>query len=318
METVTNHHRINNPYFMVGGTEELFAKTAPKQVEKARRAIFDQLVAVLPQSPIIWVTTAEIRMVLIGLVARARTEYPNSPIVSLSRLYFDMADGFLDCNRIVDPWGKSLGVGPRPGAIKLSDQIARLKGQFPSRSFIIVDDMLFHGESLEKLMAAGLSVSAIVTAFAIEKGTKKADELGVPRFIKTVVARLLDMVPIHDWLPPLPLCGKVVGTKKDRQMPEPTFVNGLSLCLPYLAPFITPEDVTDWASIPTDKVASFSSVCLEQSLAICEILRQKGVIRTMADLARMNPRASYPIIGRVDPDKSATALLKEALAQLGN
>lgn len=319
MKTVIDHHREgNDPYYVVGGTEELFEAVAPHQVEKARQAIFDQLAVTLPNNPIYWVTTTEVKADLTQLVAEAKTQFPESPVVSLSRVYFDAADYYLECNRLTDHEGNSLGVGPRPGSASLATQIAVLKQRFLSKKLIVVDDMLFHGESLEKLIAAGLDIAAIVTAFAVQQGTKKAEELGVPWYVETVVAKLLDMIPIHDWLPPLPLCGKVVGHKPNGQLPEPVIEQGLSLCLPYLTPFISTEQVTNWASIPTDHVLEFSAICLERSLGICQELETRGVITKMSDLAKMEPRASHPVLGKIDPEKRIVVFLKEAIVQLNN
>jgi len=319
VKTTSDHHREgNDPYFVVGGTEELFETIAHTQVEKARQAIFDQLATALPNHPINWVTTAEVKAVLTRLVAEARVRFPESPTVSLSRVYYDTADCYLECNRLTDPEGNPLGVGPRPGSASLATQTAILKQRFPSKKLIVVDDMLFHGESLEKLMAAGLDLAAIVTAFAVQQGTKKAEELGIQWYVETVVAKLLDMIPLHDWLPPLPLCGKVVGYKPDGPLPQPMFEHGLSLCLPYLVPFITPEKVTEWASIPTDHAVEFSAVCLKQSLEICQVLETRRVLTKMSDLANMEPRASHPVLGKVDPEKRIVVFLREALAQLDN
>jgi hypothetical protein len=316
METI-NHHAGGAPYYLVEGSEHRFVDLIPAIIKRAQLIIWEEIGSILPNNPVVWVPLEEVWGNLNSLVAEAKARYPDSAVVSLSHLYYPKAEVFLSCNRIVNREGVSLGIGARPGAKEIPGQIADLKSLLPNRPLILVDDMLFHGESLGQLLSFGLDkVVALVICFAAKDGARKVrEEMGIDVLVRLELGDLLDMMPLHDFLPPLPLCGKVVGEKHGwSPCASPLEKAGLSVSIPYLLPFIDAERLESWASIPRYYAGDFSAVCLAQAIQIFSCLEKAGCITKVKELATIPfLRASYPLYSwPINPERRITEILEEA------
>lgn len=303
------------PYYLVGGSEEHFRHVIPVVVSRAQEIVLEAIRAVLPaKNPLIWVPLEEVRRNLTALVKEARTT--GVTVVSLSRLYYPDADSFIECNRIVTKEGVPLGIGHRPGNKPLPEQIAELRQRCPG-PLILVDDMLFHGESLSNLITLGLdNAVALAVSFATASGIRKVREMGLEVVVSMELGDLLDMMPLHDFLPPLPLCGKVVGERPEGSCAHPISRDGLSISIPYIMPFITATQVNQWASIPKEHAFAFSAICLEQAITIFAGLAKVGFLSTMEDLIPLPTRASHPLWVTIDPRQTIVDFLRGVLSSL--
>lgn len=314
-ETEDGHHC--KPYYIVGGTESFFAQQIPVEVASARVAICNYIGhKIYPNDPVIWVGFVEVQQMLARCVQELKVRHGNLPVVSCSRFYYPGADAFVECNRVVDSSGEKIGVGPRPYAKSIPDQVGLIRSLYPNTSFIVVDDMLFHGDTINQLRTRRLPVRAMAAAFATGEAKEALERSGIEVCVgHPLRTNLRDMLPLHDFLPPLPLCGKVVGLDN---MPLPAMKNDLSSSFPYLLPWITPEQLCSWASIPESHAVPFSMLCLKQCLAIFSALRDANIVR-LSDLAQFRPRASCPYTppsAEIRRDTEITTMLAQAHSQL--
>lgn len=313
-------HSVNgveegHPYYVVAGSEDCFLVNASSEIEDARRAIAEYIgKGIYPQDAVLWVGLENVREMIRAGITMLKRQHGDLPVVSLSGLYCPEADGCLECNRLVSPSGEMLGLGNRAGAKDLEAQIRHLTGSYPGSAFILADDTLFHGETLSRLSDLGLTVKGAAIAFATQRAVQRLGKIGIEVYVgHTLGDDLRDVVPIHDFLPPMPLCGRAVGVEG----PVPFLVDGLSFCLPYVLPWITPEQLDAWASIPETHAVPFSRLCLEASHNVFLALRKTGIVR-VGDLRQLIPRASKPYNGLTDPEEEITSLLQQALDQLSD
>ncbi|MBI2590318.1 MAG: hypothetical protein HYW33_00340 [Candidatus Blackburnbacteria bacterium] len=308
----------HHPYYLVSGSESYFSSMIPEEVRRAQQAIGHYLATVVyPNDPVVWVDLEEVRNLLKACVGQITQTLGDIPIVSLSPLYYPYAEEFIDCNRIVSTGGFPLGLGPRPGKPDLQQQVAQLIARHPGQSFVLVDDMLFHGETVVHLQSFGLPVLAVAAAFSTAEGKELLEERGVKVWVgHSLGTNLRDMMPLHDFLPPLPLCGKVVGNKIQTIMP--TSMNGLSFSLPYLLPWVTPSQLASIASVPEQHALGFSALCLNLSMDIFSALADKRNIRRVVDLKSFEPRASCPYVDEdLCEDEEIVEMLDKARDRLG-
>lgn len=313
---VINGVSHGQPYFLVSGTEGLFWSLAKESVERVRTVISEKIGAFFPKNPVLWVDLEEVQERLHDQMRLAKNRHGNLPVVSLSSLYCPDADAFIECNRLVDHRGGPLGIGPRPGSGSIGAQVDHLRRCLHDSPVIVADDTLFHGDSLSGLMKKGLKVAAVVECFATDEAKVCLEEKGAAVYCSSSLEGFLDMLPLHDFLPPLQLCGKVIGRGKDE--PAPVLTNGLSLSLPYLLPYITVEQLEAWASIPKQFAGEFSEFCLEEAIRLFAALELRGV-SCWNDITELYPRASYPYRAREKEPNLATRvvdLLREDLDHL--
>lgn len=312
-------HSVNgieegHPYYVVAGSENYFLANAGSEINDARRAIAEYIgKGIYPQDAVLWVDLVDVREMIQAGITTLKKRHGDLPVVSLSGLYCQEADGYLECNRLVSPNGGMLGLGNRAGAKDLEAQIRHLAISYPGSAFILADDTLFHGETLSHLSDLGLTVKGVAIAFATQRAVQRLGKISIEVCVgHTLGDDLRDVVPVHDFLPPMPLCGRAVGMEG----PVPFLVNGLSFCLPYVLPWITPKQIDSWASIPEAHAIPFSRLCLEASYAVFLALRKTGIVH-VGDLRRLIPRASKPYNGLADPGEEITFLLQQAMDQVG-
>ena len=195
------------------------------------------------------------------------------PTISLDRVYFESKLN-LEITRLVDGNGTDQGLTHRPGTPSLAQQIRELR-MSGVREVIIVDDVIFTGVLLERIIAllseinirvplvcAGVGITEGINCVA---GTKR--EIHCVRVYKEVI----DEVCERDFYPGVPLSGRLL-TRSD------------NTGVPYLLPFGKPEN---WASIPSERAVTFSKFCIHQTLALFhEIERCSGKPILCQDLGR--------------------------------
>lgn len=306
-----DHHR--GTYFLVAGSENLYRPSFPTAVKEVESTIFHFIKDVVhPNQPVEWISLETVQRTLAQAVEELQETCGDLPVISLSPFYFPRANAHIHCNRVVSPSGIAIGVGNRPHTESLSTQVTNVVKSFPGKGFLVVDDTLFQGNTLASLVARGLPVKGVAAAFTTEPGRQKMKELGIVVAVTTShKEKVWEMMPLHDFLPPLPFCGKVVGLDPTR--PVPTTTNGISLSIPYLAPWISPQNLNSWATIPEEHAVPFSIICLKESVKLFGVLRALG-IRKITDFREARHVSSIPYNGcPVDPEQDIVDLLAQAL-----
>lgn len=194
-------------------------------------------------------------------------------IVSTCREFAEPMKGVtLDINRMVDQSGKSLGIGPRPGADSIDEQLRVIKLHAQDRPVVIVEDGIFSGGTVQFIVdrcrQAGIEVSQVVVGFRFPGSQERIDTLmgmGVEVTWLEEFGDLVDWVPDHDFLPMVPNCGRILGVLPFGD-PVPYYSpTRAAYSIPYLHPF---SPVEDWASIPTATKRDLAKVCLSLSQQI--------------------------------------------------
>lgn len=214
----------------------------------------------------------------------------------------DMA---LAVNRIVDHHGQSYGngtdhikIGPRPGCLPISRQIENIGRLANGRPVIIVEDGIFTGGTLAKIMEmfqkARIKVEAIVVGFAFEGSIDRVKEVFGGEIIQIIdIKNPIDWIPDHDLFPFVPNSGKVVGHPMDGMLLPLYSPEGYSFSIPYLKPFT--GDMTSLTSIPSKSTEEVSTYCLGVAKEFFEKLERKnGRDITIRDLMEIRPRISFP------------------------
>jgi len=279
-----------NVYYLIEGSEGGLGV----QVSDIQQQFVSAIQTCFPNNPVEFVPRGKIRNAIRATVKELSSS-GEVFVVSLSRLYYPNADDYIDCNRIVSKDGSTLGIGPRPKTYDLSVQVKSVMDKADGRVVVVVDDTLFHGESIRGLRALGLEFDTVVVYFADRGSSRSLTEQGYTVHASLETAGYLDVLPVHDFLPFVPLCGKVVG-KSVYGKPSPIVVPpGVSLSLPYIIPFILPEQVHSWASIPLEHVQEYSEFALGQTMELFRRLKGVGVV-SIADYIHSNPpRRSLPM-----------------------
>jgi len=301
-------------YYLVAGSES----SLPVDLGDVQTAFVQKLSSILPDNPVRWVSLGEVHSGLSAQVACATERLGDDVfVVSLSGLYYPHADAEISCNRLVDAFGSPLGMGPRPRSASLSDQVANVMRQAADRPLIVVDDTLFHGDTVKGLIRSGLKVDGVVEFFTSSEAFGEFEHDGIPVFSSETLEGYLDVLPLHDFLPMMPLCGKVVG-KPSAGGWDPLADHGVSYSLPYLLPFITRDQLSSWASIPVDSALEFSIFALTRGIQVAERLRNYG-FSSVGSATRYYPhRTSVPLLDGVnfEPDLPLVDLLGRSLHRL--
>lgn len=302
-------------YFLVAGTESLF----PVRMLDIQTSFVHRIQSYFPVNPVEWVSLEKVREGLASKLEDAKAKFPGAAVVTLSSLYFPNAKYEVSANRLVDFDKKDLGLGGRPGSMNLVQQVKNIMDDVADRPVITVDDTLFHGKTLLLLMDIGLRVSAAVEYFSSADALKHFAELGIPIFTAVELDDYLDVMPLHDFIPPLPLCGKVVG-KIGEKYNEPVVLDGdSSYSIPYLMPWLTAAELEKWSSIPADMGLDFSRFAIGQSIEVFDRLWAQG-LHTLRDAANYSKlRASVPYLNgsNLKLDAGISVALTEYLHLLG-
>jgi len=289
-------------YFLVAGSESLF----PVDLSDIQEAFVKKLQSYFPDNLVEWVGLNEVRSGLGHKIKEARDQFPEAEVVTLSALYYPFTAHEISANRLVDEQGNDLGLGPRPKADPLEVQVSRVMEAVDGKSVIVVDDTLFLGETLNHLVGLGLNIVAAVEYFTKAATLEDYHKRNLPIFAVHAKEDYLDVLPLHDFLPPLPLCGKVVGDSHSL-LPRLN-EEGMSACLPYLLPWITREQLASWASVPVEHAPDFSVFALERSIEVVGRIGHFG-FTTMGESARFfPPRTSVPYLNGDAPYHNASVV----------
>lgn len=301
-------------YYLVGGSESNFTV----DLGDIQGAFTRKIQSYFPDNPVLWVSLDEVRRGLSTQVAKAALLYPGALVVSLSSLYYPYACLEISPNRIVNEQGQFLGLGARPGSGTLRQQVEKVMREAGERPIIVADDTLFHGETLECLRKMGLRIDAAVEFFTDRKIFDRMTNEGFTILTSNTLDEYVDVLPLHDFLPMLPLCGKVVGSEGDGIL-QSKEVEGCSLSLPYLLPWITPAQLEDWSCIPAKHAVDFSTFALAQTIVVADRLRSHGYTTVGQAVKRQPPRRSIPCQkGRIpNPDMSVSECLGRSLHCIG-
>ncbi|MDP3994243.1 MAG: hypothetical protein Q8P91_00220 [bacterium] len=302
-------------YFLVAGSESLFPVDLTDVQEKFHRRIQTYY----PNDQVRWVSLVEARKGLMQKLEEARRAFPNAVTVTFSSLYFPWADCEISANRIVDKERNNLGVGQRPKAKCLKKQVDEVMQKAGDRPIIILDDTLFKGHTIDYLVEEkGLRINAAVECFTFPMAIENCKQKGISVFSVEELQPedCIDGMPLHDFLPPLPLCGKVLGLHNADDC-EPLIDNdGASFSFPYLMPWISPQQVCDWASIPEEYVVDFSTFAILQSIEVMNRLKPLGYL-TINDMVanKYSLRTSVPYLDGSNPDmnENISVMLRECL-----
>ena len=207
----------------------------------------------------------------------------------------------LEVNRIVDFDGRLLGLGPRPGHPSIREQLVGMKSIIDGQPVILVEDGSFTGETLrylvEEFQVSGIDLVSIVLGFAFPDAHKLVQSFFAGELVTTeeINGNLIDWMPDHDFVPFMPNCGRVVGSRLGCQGDVFPFYNyrGMSYSIPYLSPF---RDVQAWASIPRDQARQFSLSCLHRAIQLFEVLTKlNGARFVVSDLVSQRLNVSMPV-----------------------
>lgn len=228
----------------------------------------------------------------------------------------------LQVNRLVDFDGNSIGLGPRPGNLFMREQIATIRSRVHEEPVVIVEDGMFHGETMEyiigKLNKYGVKVSAVVVGFTFPESQPVIDRLsdqGVKFISIEEFSNLLDWVPDHDFFPFVPSNGKVVGLSvKGENLPFYTH-DQASYSIPYLYGFCP---MKEWTSLEEEPAKRFTTFCIHAGIHLFEELESMNGRRIMiADLIHAKQRVSIPVAvsqtGLPGPNTRVIEYLSECL-----
>lgn len=283
------------PYYLVGGTEQHVGV----EVDDVSSAFTNKIQEYYPDNPVVWVSHQEVNDGLREKVAEAKVG-TDTYVVTISSLYYNEADAEISCTRVCDGSAQAMGISHRPNKTDLRIQIQRIMKEASGRKIIVVDDTLFHGDTTKHLMKLGLKVDAVVEYFATLEGIHTLKNMGIEVYSVQDLDGYLDVLPLHDFLPGMPLCGKLIGNNTDGYIQHMAYTDGLPWALPYIYPYVSPQTVKQWASIPWDYVYDFSSFALGQAIIIANRLAMNGIY-TLHDIARVQPHhVSIPYLLSLD------------------
>lgn len=206
----------------------------------------------------------------------------------------------IQVNRIVDFEGNSLGLGPRPGSHSIHEQVVAIKKAAENQPVVIVEDGMFHGETMEfiieELVKHGVKVASVVVGFTFPESQptiKSILDRGIAFHSIEEFHNLLDWVPDHDFFPFVPSNGKVVGMKiKGDYLPFYS-VDQASLSIPYLYGFC---DMPKWTSLGNEPARVFTTACIRAAISLfMELEKLTGKEIRATDLIHSKQRVSVPI-----------------------
>ncbi len=205
----------------------------------------------------------------------------------------------LGINRLISVYGRSLGIGQRPGYPSLLNQVRRVRANSERRRIVVAEDGMFTGSTMEyvvkTLQQTGANIVGVVVGFTCsQEAVRRVERLGVHVSVVNDYGPLLDWVPDHDFIPFTPGCGKVLGaTLGSRVSPFYDYLH-TTFCVPYLSRY---APIEQWASIPEEKGAEFSFGCMQVALSIfTEIEKMNNGRRIrIEDLIQSRQRVSIPV-----------------------
>jgi len=179
------------------------------------------------------------------------------PSISLDRVYY-YSGLKLEIARLVDEAGKDRGLlGHRADSPLLLQQIRRLQ-KSELREVVLVDDVLYSGKLLERIInilsSINIRVPLICVGIGIAEGIKYLDSKKCTIHCVRTYEEVIDEVCERDFYPGVPLSGRLL-------------VGNNNIGVPYILPFGNPQS---WASIPSEHALTFSKFCLRQTIKLFE------------------------------------------------
>lgn len=234
------------------------------------------------------------------------------PLVSIERSLVGVAIpgqqcSVFDATRRVQYLGDSrwenLGVGPRPGCPSLEEQarkIARAVRGLGYQEFVLIDDGVYAGESLEALMEHLKHTGVRVRCMIVGIRNVKSRDQKLPTDVHEAIPRyepgeLYDWLCARDFLIGCPEGGRVVvhGGNGHALVPD-----GMEYGAPYLNGF---GDFAIWATLPEHTAKAFTDRALELAQRLyAEIERLSGRPVCMRDIVRWPHYGDGPL--RCDPE----------------
>ena len=198
------------------------------------------------------------------------------PIVSIDRIYMsnvlgDAFTGYLDVTRAVDERFEPVGLIARPknqagsaySVEYLNEAVRRLPESYLGREVTLVDDVVFSGGTIAKIVRAlndrNISVSSVVAGVSIGEAKATLAASGIGLQSAHHFENVIDEVCCRDFIVGAPHGGRTIVVKNDKSTQGNTSLQ----YAPYLLPFGLPDK---WASIPKEKCVSFSLAMLEVSM----------------------------------------------------
>jgi len=171
------------------------------------------------------------------------------PTISLDVVYSGSKYS-MSVTRTVNIDGDDTGVGPRPGAPSIEQQINEIV-ELGFTAVALADDVVFTGECINNVCAMlekrGISVPVVYAGIAVGKGARAIMEKD--RRVECVhwYEQVIDEVCERDFFLGVPLSGRTIGGDGNT-------------CIPYLLPYGNPGK---WATIPELHQEIFSARCFQ-------------------------------------------------------
>lgn len=188
----------------------------------------------------------------------------NQPFISLDRIYFPLAERYLEATRITNKITGEVTIGERCGALPLEEQLDLLK---PYKSIILGDVGSFEGTTLLKVCSLleqkGLKIEELVLGFV----GKVAQEKLSPKYklSSLYTFEFYEWIELRDFF----------GIDGRRQF-------GTNNLMPYW------NNLSSWASISLKDDKNVTSLCKEYNSKLLEVLEKGGY-----DIQRIDTRIKY-------------------------
>ncbi len=199
------------------------------------------------------------------------------PIVSIDRSYY-RGSYVLDITRRMDRDLHSWGLGPRPGAESLVDQVAKIVQKLKRRkadTIVLLDDVLFTKATvlhvIDLFQYFKIKVKKFIAGIAIESAIPGVEARGVEVDPGFTSPEGTEVFSEHDGYIGAPWAGRAL-------------IEGEGQPVPYQRPWGKPF----WASVPDEKADYFSRQCMELSRELYrEIGRKSGTPLRCGELPRL-------------------------------
>jgi len=220
---------------------------------------------------------------------RSVRQVTSLPVVTMDPVYgASLADFAINTTRGLNADGTIEEI-PRPGypeiSIQLDTVVKFLNG---NRSVCLVDAGAYSGDSIktiiERMRERDVSVDTVILGVATTEAQRMLWSIGIRPVIVNNIRTPIDWIEARDFIPFIPLCGRVVN--------EGVSAGQLSRALPYLLPEGNPSD---WASIPPGKETALSIAGWNASEIIFRSLEEQNrIVLQLSDFVDLPIRVSYP------------------------
>jgi len=216
--------------------------------EPYQSELFQALKTVLPTAELI----TEKAMLSTAREVIAKCKKDNLACISIDNVYMpqitDKGSNYLDVTRLVDKSLNPIGLGQRNLASgELRCQLKKLAECLGNKPAIIYDDVAWEGSTMSLVIdmarQAGINLKEVVVAIGIGEALQVIQDKGLPCKATYYYPEIIDTVSERDFMVGSPSSGRTIQTDSG------------AMGAPYIKPLGNPEK---WASIPSEKVDSFS------------------------------------------------------------